>query len=42
MGGGHPWVKMRISFEEFKRSYSDDVLVADITYEDNNEADIND
>lgn len=33
MGAGHPWTKMRISFEEFKRSYPGEVLVFDITYE---------
>lgn len=33
MGAGHPWSKMRISFEEFKKSYPSEVLVYDITYE---------
>jgi hypothetical protein len=33
MGGGHPWTKMRISFEEFKSTYPDKVLVLSITYD---------
>ncbi len=33
MGAGHPWSKIRISFEEFKKSYPSEVLVFDITYE---------
>lgn len=33
MGAGHPWTKMRISFEEFKQTYPGEVLVFDITYE---------
>lgn len=33
MGGGHPWTKMRISFDEFKKSSPSEVLVFDITYE---------
>jgi hypothetical protein len=33
MGAGHPWSKMRISFEEFRKSYPDEVLIYDITYE---------
>jgi hypothetical protein len=32
MGGGHPWVKSRVSFEEFKQVYDDKVFVWDITY----------
>ena len=33
MGAGHPWSKMRISFEEFRKSYPGEVLIYDITYE---------
>lgn len=32
MGGGHPDIKMRMSFEDFKRVYEEAVLVGDITY----------
>lgn len=32
MGGGHPDVKMRMSFDDFKRTYDQSVLVGDITY----------
>jgi len=32
MGAGHPWIKMRISFTDFKRTYNDLHLTADITY----------
>ena len=32
MGGGHPEIKMRISFEDFKKAYEDEILVEDITY----------
>lgn len=32
MGGGHPWTKMRISFDQFKLSYPDKLFVFDITY----------
>lgn len=33
MGGGHPDIKMRLSFEDFARTYKDDLIVDDITYE---------
>lgn len=33
MGGGHPDIKMRVSFEDFARTYKDDLIVDDITYE---------
>lgn len=36
MGGGHPDLKMRLSFAEFVRVYQDVVLVEDITYEEKN------
>ena len=32
MGAGHAWIKMRCSFEDFKRTYDDKFLVLDITY----------
>ena len=32
MGGGHPEIKMRLSFGDFVRVYPDEVLVDDITY----------
>jgi hypothetical protein len=36
MGGGHPWTKMRISFQEFRASYPDKVFVLNITYDEVN------
>lgn len=33
MGGGHPEIKMRLSFKDFEKSYPEDVLVEDITYD---------
>ncbi len=32
MGAGHPWIKMRCSFNDFKRTYNDQFFVFDITY----------
>ena len=32
MGGGHPDIKMRMSFKDFERIYDDHVLVAEITF----------
>lgn len=33
MGGGHPEIKMRLSFADFRKAYPDSMLVDDITYE---------
>ena len=32
MGGGHSWIKIRCSFQDFKRAYDDKLLVLDVTY----------
>ena len=32
MGGGHPDIKMRMSFKDFERIYDDQVLVGEITF----------
>ena len=32
MGAGHPWIKMRCSFSDFKGTYEDKLFVFDITY----------
>lgn len=32
MGGGHPWIKIRCAFNQFKRAYDGPFYVFDITY----------
>lgn len=33
MGGGHPDIKMRISFKDFEKIYEDKIIIGDITYD---------